>query len=240
MTQENKVELTPERKELYIELQLGGIATTYANIAKSKYETKTEYELEKLYDTKKGGGGLYGWLADKIFEKNDEQCRKILKDFEKSDEYLQIKRLKNRYSQVEKRCKDEKLENGFENFANFCKWYLKQPVEKVNNNGKVSNEKYCTYCGATETILKLLFKKDNQKTENNLNMPLYGKKTSFTATLQIDRKDSTKGYNPNNCVLACTFCNNAKSDMVRKEDISFFKEHFGEFVRKFYKYLLNK
>lgn len=53
MTQENKVELTPERKELYMELQLGGIATTYANIAKSKYETKTEYELEKLYDTKK-------------------------------------------------------------------------------------------------------------------------------------------------------------------------------------------
>ena len=30
--------------------------------------------------------------------------------------------------------------------------------------------------------------------------------------LEVDRKDSSQGYNLNNCVLACAICNNAKSD----------------------------
>ena len=148
------------------------------------------------------------------------------------------KSLKNRYNQIKKRCKDEKLENGFESLKDFCKWYLERPTEKVDNNGKICNEKYCFYCGATETTLNLLFKKDNKKISSNLNMPLYGKKTSFTATLQIDRQDSSKGYDAENCVLACTFCNNAKSDMVRKNDLKYFQKYFGKFVCEFYEYLL--
>ena len=31
-------------------------------------------------------------------------------------------------------------------------------------------------------------------------------------TLEVDRKDNNRGYEIDNCVLACAICNNAKSD----------------------------
>ena len=56
------------------------------------------------------------------------------------------------------------------------------------------------------------------------------KKPSFTATLQIDKKDPDNGYKADNCVLACVLCNNAKSDMINDEN---FKNYFGEAIGKF-------
>jgi 5-methylcytosine-specific restriction endonuclease McrA len=32
------------------------------------------------------------------------------------------------------------------------------------------------------------------------------------STLEVDRKDNRRGYEIENCVLACAVCNNAKSD----------------------------
>jgi len=37
-------------------------------------------------------------------------------------------------------------------------------------------------------------------------------------TLEVDRKDNTKGYEIDNCVLACALCNNAKSDKFTYEE----------------------
>ena len=37
-------------------------------------------------------------------------------------------------------------------------------------------------------------------------------------TLEVDRKDSTRGYEIENCVLACAVCNNAKSDKFTYEE----------------------
>lgn len=36
--------------------------------------------------------------------------------------------------------------------------------------------------------------------------------------LEVDKMDSTKPYSPDNCVLACYPCNNAKSDVFSYED----------------------
>jgi len=36
--------------------------------------------------------------------------------------------------------------------------------------------------------------------------------------LEVDRKDNEKGYNEENCVLACAICNNAKSDKFTYEE----------------------
>lgn len=150
-----------------------------------------------------------------------------------SPEYKALKEsignLKGIYNGIERRCKKDSIENGFNDFVNFYEWYQKQPQEQVNEKA----EKICHYCGTTESNLKKLFKiNDDDKKK-----PLYSKKRSFTATLQVDRKDSHKGYNGDNCVLACAFCNNAKSDMVRYKDLEFFEEHFKDFVRKFYTHL---
>lgn len=148
-----------------------------------------------------------------------------------SPEYKTLKEsiasLKSVYNGIECRCKEDKIENGFNDFVNFYRWYANQIENKGNK---------CHYCGTTESNLKKLFKEKDDESEKK-KKPLYSKKRSFTATLQVDRKDSCKGYNVDNCVLACAFCNNAKSDMVRYKDLEFFKEHFKEFVQKFYTHL---
>ena len=41
--------------------------------------------------------------------------------------------------------------------------------------------------------------------------PFYGGKTRG-GVLEVDRKDNARGYEIDNCVLACAICNNAKSD----------------------------
>ena len=111
-------------------------------------------------------------------------------------------------------------EFGFGSFTKFYEWYDAQ-------------EPKCHYCGTTESNLKKLFKEKDNESEKE-KKPLYSKKRSFTATLQVDRKNSDEGYNEKNCVLACAFCNNAKSDMVRECDLDCFEKPFGEFVKNFY------
>ncbi|MBF7047814.1 hypothetical protein IY804_06995 [Campylobacter volucris] len=54
--------------------------------------------------------------------------------------------------------------------------------------------------------------------------------------MQIERLDPDKGYNEENCVLACCICNNAKSDMINTEN---FKKYFGKHIKSFYEDLLN-
>ena len=54
----------------------------------------------------------------------------------------------------------------------------------------------------------------------------YGGKTRG-GVLEVDRKDSTKGYEMDNCVLACAICNNAKSDKFTYEEFKAVGEVIG-------------
>ena len=56
----------------------------------------------------------------------------------------------------------------------------------------------CHYCGIEEEEFKLIWGL------------FYGKKRG--KILEVDRKDNEKRYSIKNCVLACSICNNAKSD----------------------------
>lgn len=141
--------------------------------------------------------------------------KKVAEEIADSYEYKQMKAIIDKFT--------EEREFGFGSFTKFYEWYDAQ-------------EPKCHYCGTTESNLKKLFKEKDDESEKE-KKPLYSKKRSFTATLQVDRKNSDEGYNEKNCVLACAFCNNAKSDMVRYKDLEFFKEHFKEFVQKFYTHL---
>ena len=69
-------------------------------------------------------------------------------------------------------------------------WYLKQPHEQ---------KELCEYChleGDTITHYGQHFR--------------YGRRG---INLEIDRRNAKKPYSPQNCVLACYACNNAKSDV---------------------------
>lgn len=102
---------------------------------------------------------------------------------------------------------------GFGGKDNFIKWFFTQKQE-------------CHYCQISQTDLITLFT-DKIKS----------KKLAFSAILQIDKKDSNKGYNKDNCVLACCLCNNAKSDMISYDD---FKNIIAPAMTKYYEYLKSK
>jgi len=63
--------------------------------------------------------------------------------------------------------------------------------------------KKCHYCGIEEEDFFQIWGK------------FYGGKRR---KLEVDRKDNEKGYNEENCVLACPICNNAKSDRFTYEE----------------------
>ncbi len=103
---------------------------------------------------------------------------------------------------------NEKRKEGFKTFEVFLEWYRNQ-------------DRKCYYCQTSEELLKNLFK-------NGVFNP---KKKAWTkGSLQIEKRDPNVEYSEDNCVLACVFCNNAKSDLMTDEE---FKNYFGETMNKY-------
>jgi hypothetical protein len=50
-------------------------------------------------------------------------------------------------------------------------------------------------------------------------------------------KNNDEGYSPNNCVLACYYCNNDKSYITNGDD---YKINFGKNRKKYFRMLMNK
>jgi len=69
-----------------------------------------------------------------------------------------------------------------------------------NRDGRV-----CHYCGIEENDFLSIWGE------------FYGGKKRG-GTLEVDRKDNARGYEMDNCVLACAVCNNAKSDKFTYEE----------------------
>ena len=251
---QNEVKLTTEQKK-YIKLVLEpkiknekgqfayGIVTSWDYIAGQRQKGQNDEKFKEKGKTIKKihkYNNIDEWLAKKIYKDKNKinEVKNLKEKFAIVKNRWDTQKHRTGFEDVEK-CKDcikeaneddyEKGKYGFKTFENFYKWYQRQ----YTKNGK----KHCYYCGATEVELKQLFKEKNDESERN--KPLYSKKRSFTATLQIDRQNPDDGYNDKNCVLACTFCNNAKSDMVKEKGLIFFEKNFKKFVRKFYKYLLS-
>ena len=105
----------------------------------------------------------------------------------------------------------QKRKDGFKTFAKFYAWHSTQAQK-------------CYYCGTAQDELNKLFGKELIESKK------------FSESLHIERKDSSKGYSENNCVLACALCNNAKSDMISDEN---FRAYFGDKMREFIDDLLS-
>ncbi len=88
----------------------------------------------------------------------------------------------------------------FTDFYEFYDWYLTQ-FEKQNG--------CCYYCKTEESVLSMLF----EKKYTSIKRPNRGKH------LEVERRDSDSNkYNKTNCVLACYFCNNDKSDIFSEKE----------------------
>ncbi len=118
-------------------------------------------------------------------------------DIERKDEIIEMRRIRGLYNNKKLLYKDE---FEFNNFKEFYDWYLKQ--YKKQKGG-------CYYCHTEESIIATLF--TNKFTS--------AKRRTRGLHLEVERKDS-KGnkYNVKNCVLACYFCNNDKSDIFSDKE----------------------
>lgn len=187
-----------------------GINKKDAEEIADSYEYKQIKEIREKF-TKSREFGFYEKNDKKKYD--EEKTRDTVLKWAKTQPNLES------LSETEIWNKYKNKEFGFGSFTKFYEWYdLQEPK--------------CHYCGTTELNLKKLFKINDYDKDK----PLYSKKRSFTATLQVDRKDSYKGYNGDNCVLACAFCNNAKSDMVRYNN---FRTYFADSIQRFIKDLLS-
>ena len=112
------------------------------------------------------------------------------------------------YQRIKNNCCEQ-----WKDSKNFYLWYEKQDKEQLG---------LCHYChlpGNTETYYGKTFREGRRG-----------------LSLEVDRKDSGQKYSPNNCVLACYPCNNAKSDVF------FYKEFLkiGELVGEVKKMRMDK
>lgn len=74
----------------------------------------------------------------------------------------------------------------------------------------INQERRCQYCGVSEAEIKIMLDNGSIKTRNakieGQDVEIRGRK------LELDRKDPKFGYEMNNIVWACYWCNNAKTD----------------------------
>jgi len=133
-------------------------------------------------------------------------------DTERKSEIKDIKRIRTLY--YNKRSKEDEFDtNAFSDFNVFYKWYIAQ---YISQDGK------CYYCGTDERIIAELLERlysDRKRVKRGLH-------------LEIERKEKNPNiYTPSNCVLACYFCNNDKSDIFTEIQYrAYLKDRKGFFI----------
>jgi len=165
-------------------------------------------EVEKKYIEYK----LEGWLdSKKLYEEKIGTLteKTIIASFKKKfdishEDYDELVEKHSDIQEIKARCTLER-KKGFGNIFSFYKWYKSQ-------------EKKCGYCDTTAETLHLLFKEEE----------LTSKK--FTETLHIERKNPQEAYSSENCMFACSLCNNAKSDLISEEN---YRRYFAPSMGKF-------
>jgi len=116
--------------------------------------------------------------------------------------------------------------NGFESFDEFSTWYS-------------GLKKECFYCGLDEETLRFIVMNGLLKSKRFPENGVLKRGKARGYYLEVDRKNPEKYYSTDNCVLACYFCNNDKSDVFNsKEYIDFYqdrKNYLEELVKKYRK-----
>lgn len=128
-------------------------------------------------------------------------------------EVQEIKRIRQLYNN-----KKGLSEFKFKSFSEFYSWYI--------NQHKIQGGK-CYYCECEELKIASLF-------QNNI---LVSKRSKYRGNhLEVERKDPhNEEYSKENCVLACYFCNNDKSDVFTESDYREYLKGRKKFIERKYK-----
>ena len=111
----------------------------------------------------------------------------------------------NKYSQLKQRSKAKGLELLWKR-EDFISWYKKVPKE-------------CYYCGCTLDDIRRFWELNDNK-----------RKVTRGRSFEIDRLKDER-YSENNCVLACYWCNNAKSDVFTPDEFQSIGEAIGKVIK---------
>ncbi len=135
-----------------------------------------------------------------------------IKNWEKSDNYKKIQKYKSnlthKFKQIQVNLNNDEL-------YKIVIWMYNTP-------------KVCYYCSLPESTLEELH---NQQGHRNKRYPKRGK------SLEIDRKQANLPYNDiENLVLACYWCNNAKTDTFTEDEFRL----LGKEIKKIWENRLNR
>jgi hypothetical protein len=109
-------------------------------------------------------------------------------------------------------------------FRDFYDWYKDQKQK-------------CAYCGISQENLYILFAEGDARILPYLvpNKIYKNAPKRSSGTLEIERLDCASAYIPENMILACPLCNNAKSNLIDEES---WCELFVPAMQEYYKKLL--
>lgn len=125
-----------------------------------------------------------------------------------------IKQLKQNYDSRIKKGK-----NLFNSFDEFLSWY--------NTEAKV-----CYYCGLSEEQSQEIVVKGLLTSNRFPQNGLTGRGQARGMWLEVDCIKPKEAYSVNNCVLACYFCNNDKSDVFDGENYKLFFQNRVTFLKQ--------
>jgi hypothetical protein len=206
---------------------------SYDQIIKEKYRDK----LIKSFDLK-----INYFLFDRII-KTKNFYRVSLVEFQNFEITDDLVSLYNNASKVLKGKFDNKIELTIEDIdvmitdwdesykeqeKEFALWYEKYYEENVYPISKFKelypkdiSKRICEYCGLSEKDISELKKQGLIRTKNRRG-----------SVLEFDRHDSNYEYKQGNVVLACYWCNNAKTDEFTYDE---FKDIIGPAIKNVWK-----
>lgn len=112
--------------------------------------------------------------------------------------------------------------NGFKNFDDFKSWYIEK-------------DKKCRYCKISESEVQEIVVLGLLKSKR---FPENGRTSQGRARgmwLEVDRFNPNEKYSRENCVLACYFCNNDKSDVFVGSEYLDFYQNRAQFLKNLIK-----
>ncbi len=153
-----------------------------------------------------------GWPtgeAKKKYESLDYFYRKELEI--EQNKLNQLRTNFKRFNDLYSRYFNEQRKELFKSHEKFIEWYDKQGES-------------CNYCGLTQSNLHKIVE------SRNGNLTLNQKTKRSKGTLEIEKLNPSQGYTYENAVLACPFCNNAKSNLISEND---WRDFFAPAMRNY-------
>jgi hypothetical protein len=155
-----------------------------------------------------------------------QNCEQIRRGYS-----LKLSSLKRKDKTLKTAQRAERFTSSFGGAEGFVTWWQEQ-FEKQNGS--------CYYCNTSIDFIRRFVAAGILRTRNNRSARDKESGRSINGRgrqLELECLNPDEGYTKENCVLACMYCNNDKSDIFQAEE---YKKYFGENRRRYFLELARK